>query len=521
MCCAPLIALPTCKCSIWPFVANALEAQVTSTHSKQRVRVTRLVEHGARRGGHGQPGPQAGELLMEEYVVQKGLKPDIQSLSTELLAMHPALLDASQVPPDQLSEVDKLWSRKVRELSYDMNDAIDDFAIRVASSDSTATTDANVFKKILSKPTAAVRKAKNRQQISDKIKDIKKLSNELAELRAKYIVKGVGANLAATTSIDPRVINLYKKESDLVSIEETRDKVIRMLTGVKGDADAFESLKTVSIVGVGGLGKTTLVKTVLDALKSQFHCCAFISVGRTPNYTKKFEKMLVELDEKYSNSPVMAGWDSKRFCNELHKLLQNKRGRPAVEYDYDGVDSRKVSGDLSPTPHQFTSSSPHQSPSRDYVSSKRPMLLQYLLQVVNQYFSSGSTVGSLPSLTIDKPLAFGAPTADSIIHTYFPREAELIGLSEGIGWEGREQYDQIKLFKVTASIRRTFCCPASRYFSMSKKEQWAQEVASDGQGRGSADTNSSNKQLKKLRRAGEVVEWAQAPRPMADVPEQR
>ncbi|XP_066358014.1 uncharacterized protein [Miscanthus floridulus] len=98
--------------------------------------------------------PKLGDLLMAEYVVQKGLKPDIESLSREL----------------------------VRELSYDMEDTVDDFILRVADGgkQSATATDANVFKKILGKLTAVVKKVKHRREISDKIEDIKKLSNELA-----------------------------------------------------------------------------------------------------------------------------------------------------------------------------------------------------------------------------------------------------------------------------------------------------------------------------------------------------
>ncbi|CAN6360995.1 unnamed protein product [Urochloa humidicola] len=210
-----------------------------------------------------------------------------------------------------------------------MEDAVDDFILRVVGHEhaAAATVDAKVFKKIFSKVAAVVKKAKDRHQICDKIRYIKKLSNELAELRARYTARGVGTNLARSTGIDTRVINLYKKESDLVGIEDTRDQVIRMLTGTSDHAHASDqSLKIMSIVGVGGLGKTALAKTVSDMLKKQFHCCAFISVVKTPNLATTFEKMLAELDQKYRNRADMARWDLEQFWKELQKFFHTCHG---------------------------------------------------------------------------------------------------------------------------------------------------------------------------------------------------
>ncbi|KAF8732111.1 hypothetical protein HU200_016072 [Digitaria exilis] len=95
--------------------------------------------------------PKLGELLKDEYVRQMGLKDDIVTLSRELVTIHAALIDASRVPPDQLTELDKLWAWQFRELSYEMEDVVDDFILRVAGRESdVANTDANVFNKIFS-----------------------------------------------------------------------------------------------------------------------------------------------------------------------------------------------------------------------------------------------------------------------------------------------------------------------------------------------------------------------------------
>lgn len=274
--------------------------------------------------------PKLGKLLEDEYGNQTGLEDKIVMLSTEFATIHAVLDDASRVPMDQLTEVDKLWVRQARELSYEIEDVVDDFILRVVDagceSDDVAT-DANVFNKIFSKIPAVLKTVKDRHQISGKVKDIKRLSNELASIHAKYAVRGVGAIRATSTGIDPRVINLYKKESDLVGIEETKDKVIRMLMG-NNDYHAHasdQSLKIVSIVGVGGLGKTTLAKTVHDKLKKQFECYAFVSVGRTPELPRILENMLGKLDAKYKNRADMARWDKHQFLEELQIFLQHKR----------------------------------------------------------------------------------------------------------------------------------------------------------------------------------------------------
>jgi disease resistance protein RPM1 len=164
-----------------------------------------------------------------------------------------------------------------------------------------------------------VKKFKERHQISDKIKDIKNIAKELGDLRARY--KFSGSATPKNNGVDPRVINLYKNEGKLVGIDEPRDELIRRLT----DPKDHKSLKIVSIVGTGGLGKTTLAKLVFDQLKQQsFDCSAFVSVGRNPNITNTLREMLEILSNNCSSSG-MTNWSAERFVREVHEFLQSKR----------------------------------------------------------------------------------------------------------------------------------------------------------------------------------------------------
>ncbi|KAL6643350.1 hypothetical protein ACP70R_019015 [Stipagrostis hirtigluma subsp. patula] len=257
------------------------------------------------------------ELLTDEYIAQRGLKGEIKSLSDEMGMMYAVLDEVSRVPPDKLSKPDKLWAQRVRELSYDMEDAVDSFIVRVAARQPAGSDDANAFKKFTSKATKLIKKVKHRHQLSDKIKEIKTISKQLGELRVKYSF--TGAAPANCTGVDPRLINLYKNKGELVGTEEAKDELIRRLRYPEDD----KSLKIVSIVGCGGLGKTTIAQLVHDHLKPQsFDCSAFVSVGRNPNITNTLREMLEELDEKYSTKVNTASWKEARFCKELHKFLR-------------------------------------------------------------------------------------------------------------------------------------------------------------------------------------------------------
>jgi len=60
------------------------------------------------------------------------------------------------------------------------------------------------------------------------------------------------------------------------------EKIIKMLNGGEEDAPVPQ-LKLVSIVGFGGLGKTTLARRVYSTFGKHFSYQAFVSVSRNPN----------------------------------------------------------------------------------------------------------------------------------------------------------------------------------------------------------------------------------------------
>lgn len=262
------------------------------------------------------------ELLVGEYNLEKRVKKGVKSLLTELEMMHAVLRKVGEVPSDQLEEPVRIWAGKVRDLSCDMEDAVDDFLVRVDEGSSSKPTNIrNRVKKFLKKTTKLFGKGKALHQIRDAIEEAQDLAKELADLRKRYELDMRSTNNGAT--IDPRVLALHNDVGELVGVDRTRDELIKTLNSEGGSSK--EQLKTISIVGVGGLGKTTLTKAVYEKIKAQFNCAAFVSVGQKPDIPKVFKDLLYELHEQKFKDIHNTTRCEKLLIKQISEFLVDKR----------------------------------------------------------------------------------------------------------------------------------------------------------------------------------------------------
>lgn len=150
-------------------------------------------------------------------------------------------------------------------------------------------------------------------QIGDVIRQIKNQVQDVADMQENYNfnVNNVVANATAISATDLGISAMYVNKERLISIKAPRDELIRLF---EEDSD-YTKLKTVSIVGMGGLGKTTLAKAVCDKLKKDYHHRAFIPVGQNPDVKKVLKDILLEL----GHSSAILDLDVRQLINELRK----------------------------------------------------------------------------------------------------------------------------------------------------------------------------------------------------------
>ncbi|CAL4986761.1 unnamed protein product [Urochloa decumbens] len=187
--------------------------------------------------------PKLGQLLQDEYNLQKGAKKDIEFLSMELESSRAALRKVAATCP-QSSSTSRSGSGHAKRGRCPMTWR-------------TSSTASSCASRALSAPAkAAFRPAKIRHDIGKGIKDIKERVNEVAERRDRYKVEAT----AAKTFDDPRITYLYTEVADLIAVDDSREELIMRLA--KGEDTSGQQLRIASVVGIEGLGKTRLAKVV-------------------------------------------------------------------------------------------------------------------------------------------------------------------------------------------------------------------------------------------------------------------
>ncbi|KAK2630677.1 hypothetical protein QOZ80_UnG0729240 [Eleusine coracana subsp. coracana] len=220
--------------------------------------------------------------LVEDYKQFKGVRGEINSLTEELPAMHAFLLKMSEEEDPDVQ--DKVWMKEVRELSYDMEDSFDEFRLRV---DDRSTNPEGLIDKF----NNFVSKTKTRRRIAKAIDDLKIQIKEVGERNARYKTREI-ISKTSNAYVDRRALAVFENVSKLVGLERPTNEVIEVMM-TKKNGFPSQMPKVLSIVGSGGLGKTTLANQVYQKLKGNFESKAFVSVSRNPDLSNVLPKSMI------------------------------------------------------------------------------------------------------------------------------------------------------------------------------------------------------------------------------------
>ncbi|KAF7069364.1 hypothetical protein CFC21_075005 [Triticum aestivum] len=255
-------------------------------------------------------------LLAGEYGRLKGVRREIRSLESELTSMHAALEEYTKLE-DPSGQV-KAWISLVRELAYDTEDIFDKFIHHLGKRGHRGG-----FKEFLRKITLPLKTLGARREIADQIGDLKDRIKQVKDLKDSYKLNDVPSSTTGHLAVDPRLHAVFAEEAHLVGVDGPRDELAKWM--VEEGNNSSRPRKVLSIVGFGGLGKTTLANEVYRKIQGQFDCKAFVSVSQKPDIKKIMKDVISQVPCQDGSTKDTSDWDERKSISKLRELLQNKR----------------------------------------------------------------------------------------------------------------------------------------------------------------------------------------------------
>ncbi|VAH55813.1 unnamed protein product [Triticum turgidum subsp. durum] len=259
-----------------------------------------------------------GDLLAGKYKLLKQAKGEIMFLKAELESMR-AFLERMSEAEEEPDKQARCWANEVRDLSYDIEDSVDEFMLLVEGE---SNGEPHGFKGFIHRSMNLLTTMNTRQKVAKEFQGLKSRVMEVSERRMRYKIDDA-VSKPNNTTIDIRMLALYADTSGLVGIDGLRDELIHLMVGEEGVS--AQQRKVLSIVGFGGLGKTTLANQIYHRLKWQYECQAFVSVSQKPNIRMILRRMLSQVGYVALEGTNMEIWAEDELISALRQFLMDKR----------------------------------------------------------------------------------------------------------------------------------------------------------------------------------------------------
>ncbi|XP_065871891.1 disease resistance protein RPM1-like [Euphorbia lathyris] len=227
------------------------------------------------------------QKLQEEEKLLSSIRVDFERISDELQFMKTFLRVAESMEDSNFDL--KLWLLKVIEIVYYMDDALDDFRLNL-----TRNNRYGIFASVR-ELFWCISTSKDRFRLSLKMQDMKSRVKDISMQHRRYCIKHemiVESWSSGNAENLPRKGETYLLEkANPVGIQGHKQKLINWI--VEGKSDR----QVVSVVGVGGLGKSTLVKRVYDdaEVKKHFKFHAWITVSQFSTIEELLKDLIHQL----------------------------------------------------------------------------------------------------------------------------------------------------------------------------------------------------------------------------------
>ncbi|XP_004305196.1 PREDICTED: putative disease resistance protein RGA3-like [Fragaria vesca subsp. vesca] len=261
---------------------------------------------------------KVASLATQEFTLLWGFEGELANLRDSLLFLEAVLRDAEQKQQDQ-GEAAKLWLAKLEDIAHLADDVLDDYGYELLR-----------------------RKVELRNQIKKKVLNFFSLSNPIVfRVKMTQRIKKINTSLEdlgkratgfgfvdrppleAPSSYDRRIdretySDFKIDENIIIGREDLVKDIVKDLTNSNNNKE--NDLSVLAVVGMGGLGKTTLAKSVYhdDIIEQHFQQKIWVCVS-TPFEVKSILRGILESLQPAAVQTI------EGICIILKKELKEKR----------------------------------------------------------------------------------------------------------------------------------------------------------------------------------------------------
>ncbi|XP_057471157.1 disease resistance protein RPM1-like [Actinidia eriantha] len=265
-------------------------------------------------------------LVGREWDLLKSIGGGVDNLRRELESMNALLKDA-----DARGEQDhqfRVWVQHVRDLAYAIDNVLDMFTFHLVHEHQT-----NQVLEFITRLGSSqwLTSFNARHLIGNQIQEINTKLDSIKPTKERYNAMLIPSGSQASSSSNshpgnytffaPRIAPLYAEEADIVGIEQPKSKLVSWAL-----EQGRPTCNVMFVVGMGGSGKTALVKKVYESVKAEFDCHAWITASRSKEKLELFWGIFNRLScPTVEPTPLSSSHFNQ--VDLLDKLINHLRGK--------------------------------------------------------------------------------------------------------------------------------------------------------------------------------------------------